>query len=153
MKKILSLTVLLGLSLTNGFSQTPRTEGPTGIAGLLPEVVAYLSLTTVQLDSLTIIKSNYEKASETIQKQLSDKRQEMAVASRNNADATTIGKLLQEFLALNAQYIALGDSFTPQATAVLSADQRTKLKVLNDAAKLQELVQQATQIFLIARVP
>jgi hypothetical protein len=151
MKKILSITVLLGLSLANGFSQTPRTEGPTGIAGSVPEVVAYLSLTTVQLNSLSSIMSNYEKASEAILKQLSDKRMEMANAFRNNADAATIGKLTQEFLALQTQLTALGSSFTSQTTAVLSPAQRTKLKVLEDAAKLQVQVQQATQILLIVQ--
>lgn len=152
MKKILSLCALLGFTLMTGFSQTPtRDTQPSTQTTYAKEVAAYLSLTAAQLDLLTSVKLNFDKASEGLRKQTEDKRLELGLAIRANADTTTLGKLTQELAALGTQMAALTASYTPQAVAVLNADQKTKLKVLNDASKLQVEVGQATYLFLIAQ--
>lgn len=148
MNKILSLSVLLGLSLTAAFPQNASTGTQT--APSTTEVTAYLTLTTAQLTSLATIKTNYNTASESLRTQVAAKQRELINAIRNNADATTIGKLTQELTTLQTQLTALATTYRTQAIAVLTADQKTKLKVLDDASKVQVQVQQATYLFLIA---
>ncbi len=151
-----SLLVLLSAAAL--FAQ-PGPGGPGGPGrfgpgeGMQPPadaIKAYLNLTDSQVTSLRTLQTNQRNAMQTAMNEIGTK--ERALRERLQAgstDAPALGAALIEIENLRKRLQTLRDGFEAQALAVLSAEQRSRLKNLSDAAALQDEIRQATMLNLL----
>jgi hypothetical protein len=69
---------------------------------------------------------------------------------KGGADAATAGKLLVDIQALQGSMSKTHESFSAQAANTLTADQKAKLKTLQDAVALMPAIHQASALGLLA---
>lgn len=117
-------------------------------------VKTYLMLTDSQLAGFEAIRTTARTASQPIAEQLRTKMQALQAArNANPVDATAVSALQAEVTALQAQMEKIQTDARAQATALLSADQKTKLATLAAAAALREEVQGASMLGLLEGGP
>lgn len=148
MKSAIAFILFGTLSLSPTFAQPPAGAGNRP-APSTTEVKAYLSLTDAQLTSLATIRTNFGTASESLRTQIRTAQQALMTAIHNNADATTIATLTQNLKTLQTQLDTLAAQYQTQAVNVLTADQKTKLKALSDAAALMPSIHEAGYLMLL----
>lgn len=136
--KILLLTISAGICL----AQRPAPPAT--------ELKAYLGLSDAQVTSLQSIQRDTMQASRAVMEQIRTKHEELEALLDKGTDATAAGKLLLEIKVLRTQVETARTSLRTQASAILTADQRSKLKALEGAVKLQAPIQQATMLNLLA---
>ena len=142
MNKLTTLLLTLGAGLC--LAQPPQfMQTPT-------ELKTYLGLSDTQVSSLNSIQSSVMQSAMSVMQQVQTKQSELEAALEKGSDAATLGKMLLDIQALKKQVDSARTSARTQALAVLTADQRTKLKPLEDAAKLETQLRQATQLNLVA---
>ncbi len=147
------LRMIVLLSLAGAlFAQGPGRFGfPPGAAQPgTDQVKAYLSLTDSQIQGLQQIERQAASAlqstfQEIHQKQLTLQDQ----LDKGSTDAAALGKLLLDIESLHKRISQTQDSYRSQAVASLTADQKTKLKSLEDAMKLQPVIGQAVGLLLL----
>lgn len=136
-------------ALAVAFAQGPPTPG--GFAPPVTELKTYMNLTDTQITSITNSNQALMTASRTVMEQIRTKRTALqALLTAGSTDAAALGKLLLEIQALEKQ---ITDNHTKAQTAAvsfLSADQKTKLKGLEDASKLREEIGEASRLNLLA---
>lgn len=136
-----SLMAMLAASLM--FAQAPAPRTPE-------ELKTALSLTDSQITRLQQVQQERIAANRTTFEQIHTKQKALDTALAQVApDATTLGGLLLDIKALRTQIQASDDRYQQQALDVLSTDQRTKLKALEDAAKLEPAIRQAISLNLL----
>jgi Spy/CpxP family protein refolding chaperone len=113
------------------------------------EVKTYLSLTDAQLTSLTSIHTAERSAAQSILEQMQTKRTALTSALSAGTTASAAGQLLLDIEALRKQLSTLNATYQTQASAVLSEAQKTKLKTLDEASKLNAQIHQATALNLL----
>ncbi|MBI3679090.1 MAG: Spy/CpxP family protein refolding chaperone [Acidobacteria bacterium] len=116
------------------------------------EIKNYLTLADAQMQQLQQItrmeaEANRSRAEEIGQKQKTLQEQLRA----GSTDAAALGRLLVEIENLRRQADTASKSFHDQALNVLNAAQKTKLKTLEDASKLQSSIVQAVGLNLLER--
>ena len=136
-------------ALAVAFAQGPPTPG--GFAPPVTELKTYMNLTDTQITSITNSNQALMTASRTVMEQIRTKRTALqALLTAGSTDAAALGKLLLEIQALEKQ---ITDNHTKAQTAAvsfLSADQKTKLKALEDSSKLREEIGEAARLNLLA---
>lgn len=138
MKTKLILTLL---TVAAAFAQPPA---PT-------ELKAYLNLTDTQITSITTANRAAIDANRALVGQLHTKRQALETSLADGAsDAPAIGRAMLEIQSLRKQLDAAMSNVHDQAVSFLTADQKTKLKALDDAAKLRPAIGQAHELHLLA---
>jgi Spy/CpxP family protein refolding chaperone len=113
------------------------------------EVKTYLALTDAQVTSLNTIHNSERTAAQSIREQMQSKRTALETAISAGTTASAAGQLLLDIEALRKQLTNLNTTYQAQALAVLSDAQKTKLKTLDDAAKLSTSIHQAAALNLL----
>lgn len=122
---------------------------PTGA----PEALkAALALTDAQVTSLTDLQEQKRQESQTLIEQIADKQTAIREAlSQDSPDANAIAALLVQQVSLRKQMQQISTAYNTQALAILTAEQKTKLKDLENAQALRLAVQQAEGLDLLKR--
>jgi Spy/CpxP family protein refolding chaperone len=111
----------------------------------------YLNLTDSQVQSLQQIQQQERQANRaTVVKMRQSQANLDDLMQKGGADAATAGKLLLEIQDLQASISKTHGTFSAQAANTLTADQKTKLKTLQDAMALMPAIHQATGLGLLA---
>ncbi|MEO7649294.1 MAG: Spy/CpxP family protein refolding chaperone [Bryobacteraceae bacterium] len=143
------ITIMLAASASAAvFAQGPGATQPG-----IDEVKAALTLTEAQVTSLRTIQQQERDALQTIRTNVDTKQQALSdLLQKGSTDTNALGRLLVDIQALRTQMTQSQTPFRDQARNVLTAEQKTKLKTLEDASKLQDAIRQATFLNLIAPV-
>lgn len=113
------------------------------------QVKSYLALTDAQVTSLTSIHTAERNAAQSILEQMHTKRSALETALSAGTTASAAGQLLLDIEVHRKQLASLNTTYQTQALAVLNDVQKTKLKSLDDAAKLSTQIHQATALNLL----
>ena len=127
-------------------------QGPGGGPGpqSFTDVKAYLNLTDAQIQQIQAARQQSFDSAKTLQSQIQTKDQALRdLLDKGSTDSAAIGKAMLEINALRKQVKAVMDATQVRAVSFLSADQKTKLKALEDAAKLQPAIGQAAGLGLL----
>jgi Spy/CpxP family protein refolding chaperone len=113
-------------------------------------VKTQLGLTDAQVTALQQLRQQEATATQTIHQDIAAKQK--SLRDQLNAgvtDAAALGRLLLDIEALRKRTETAHASYQTQAVATLTADQKTKLKTLEDAQKLQLAIMQAIGLNLL----
>jgi Spy/CpxP family protein refolding chaperone len=114
------------------------------------EVQSYLNLTDAQISSLQQLRQSERAALKPIFQQMGPLHESLRTQSQSGgADPTAVGKLVLSIQNLEQQAAPIRSSFQQQALAVLTADQKTKLTALQNAAALMPTIHEATALNLL----
>lgn len=121
------------------------------IAPRIDELKQHLSLTDAQVTQLQNIQKSKSDAAQAVWEQMRPKEQELArLLEAGSNDVTRIGTLTVELNNLRRQLMnSSNDGYRAQALAVLTADQKAKLAVLDNALRLQAPAHQAISLNLL----
>jgi len=121
----------------------------TSVTPSLLAVQAALGLASAQVGALQRLQDTQRQAVEAIYAQISTKQIVLDQLLNQGAPDAVVGRMMKDIRALEQQVEAAGRPFRVEALGVLTADQKVKLKVLEDAAKLQDAVWQAAELNLL----
>jgi signal transduction protein with GAF and PtsI domain len=125
------------------WAQTPPTPP-------VDAVKTYLGLTDTQIQALQQIQRQEAEALRTIHEEMQQKHQALAQQLQGGStDAAALGRLLLDIQNLRKRIEDAQKNSQAQALNQLTTDQKTKLKALEDAAKLREAIEQATGLNLL----
>jgi Spy/CpxP family protein refolding chaperone len=139
---------LIPLVAAVSLAAQPAPRGGGWPAAGLAEVKAYLSLTDAQVTSLEQLRQQQREAVRSDLEQIRVKQGELKAAVERS-DAATAGRLLIEIEGIHKRVQQAHERYRAQAIAVLNDAQKTKLKALEEAAKLMPLVGQAGALNLL----
>jgi Spy/CpxP family protein refolding chaperone len=112
--------------------------------------MSYLNLTDTQITALNTIRQQAFQALQTARQDIATKQKALSdLLAVGTTDASAVGKAVLEIQALHKKLADAQKPYQDQAVAVLTADQKTKLKALDDASKLQPAIQQAAGLLLL----
>lgn len=155
--RIVTACILMTASIC--FAQFPggprgmRGAGTNGQAGFA-NLKAYLGLSDAQVQSLQQVGQSARDSSKASMQQLMQKEQQLQTAlQQGNTDAAALGQMLIDIQALRRSTNQSRTTLQSEAANVLNADQKAKLKTLEDAAKLQPSVREAMALHLITPTP
>jgi len=156
---ILSATAALGLALAQPPGHIAVGMGPGGPGGMtfaiqgggVDALKAYLGLTDAQVQSLTSIQQQQQQAVKGVFEQIQTKETSLHdLLDKGGADAATIGKLMLDIDTLRKQAHTAGGASGDEVKALLTADQKTKLAALAEAAQVMPAVHEAMMLGLVA---
>ena len=114
------------------------------------ELKTYLGLTDSQIQSLQQLQTQQGQAMQAIHQEIQQKQTALRDALKaGSTDAAALGRLLLDIENLRKRIEQGQTSYQDQARNVLSETQKTKLKALEEAAKLREEIQEATMLRLL----
>lgn len=139
---------LLSLALiTAAVAQPPG----GGAAPDFTDIKTYMNFTDAQLASIRQAGESARTANQTTRQQMAQKQTALnTLIANGSTDAAAIGRAMLEIAALRKTLDANMSKAREQALSFLSADQKTKLKALEDAEKLREEIGQAHALQLLA---
>ncbi len=158
-------TMILAMTaMAMALAQGPPQGGPMGPGGPPPqggpgaaqapqfgEVKAYLGLSDAQISSMQGAQKSAMDGLKPLIDQLQTKSQALRdTLEKGTTDAAAVGKAVLEIDALRKQVAASMKATQLQLVNILTADQKTKLAKLEDAAKLQPVIGQAGALGLLA---
>jgi Spy/CpxP family protein refolding chaperone len=112
---------------------------------------AYLNLTDSQVQGLQQIQQQERQSNRTTMQTIRQNQANLdSMMQKGGADAATAGRLLVEIQALQNNMSKTHDSFSAQAANTLTADQKAKLKTLQDAMALAPAIHEASALGLLA---
>jgi Spy/CpxP family protein refolding chaperone len=121
-----------------------------GVAGSPDALKEYLALTDSQVTQLKELRTKRFEAAKPIMEQIRTKSQELrTLLDSANPDPAKVGQLTVEIKNLREQLKNLRTSDQDSALAILTPEQRTKLKALEDALKLMPAAHQAVGLGLL----
>ena len=125
-------------------------QGP-GAAQSFTEIKAYLNLSDTQITSINNAVRAAADANQALRNTIREKHLALQTLLNNGStDASAIGKAMIEIRDLQKQIAAAQAKIQEQALSFLSADQKTKLKALDEAEKLRPAIGQAHALHLLA---
>jgi Spy/CpxP family protein refolding chaperone len=152
------LTLALLISATGMFAQMQMPGG--GMPGgqryqpNYDEVKAVLGLTDEQLAQLKQFQQDKMAATQAFYSKMSDKQKELnQLMESSGSDPAKIGALMLELQTLRKQPAPGGADIHEKAVGILSAEQKTKLGKLEEALKMRNAADQATQLALLTPPP
>ena len=159
MKLALLTVVVASLALAQGprgFGMHPM-GGPGGhgpgagmAAPTFDNIKTYLGLSDSQLTAIQAVRAQAQTANQQTMTDIHTKETALQTLLKTSSpDPTAVGKLVIDIATLRATLHSSNTSLTDQAVALLTADQKTKLKVLSDAAALQPQIHEAAMLLLI----
>ena len=114
------------------------------------ELKAAIGITDAQVQQLITIRQQERDAIQPVQQQIAEKQEALrTLLNAGTTDAAAVGQVVLATHALRKQISDVHTRFQTQALQVLTADQKTKLKALEDAMKLQPAIQQAIGLGLL----
>ena len=113
------------------------------------EVKTYLSLSDSQIQALQQLRKQQADGNSPIFDQMHQKQQALQDALSKSKDAAVIGQAMLDIEGLRKQIQDNDKRFHDLAVNSLTADQKTKLAKLEEAAKLDPAIQQATGLNLL----
>jgi hypothetical protein len=117
----------------------------------LDALKTYLNLTDSQVQGLQQIQQQEWQANRTTLQTIRQSQANLdSMLQKGGADAATTGKLMMDIQALRGNISKTHDSFSAQAANTLTADQKAKLKTLQDAMALMPAIHQASALGLLA---
>jgi len=148
-KRITLMTAALAASL---LAQPPA--GGPGERRMRPNhdaIKAHLNLSDSQVQTLEQIRQQQMDAVRPMMQQIGEKHGALSdLMQKGGADPTAVGKLVLEIDALEKSLSQKRSSFADQARNSLTADQKAKLKALDDMRKAMPVMDQATALSLLA---
>lgn len=145
-----SRTILAAAALAAAVMAQAPPPGPQPPQPPVTELKAYLSLTDTQVQGLLAVQTQKHAAVQQIVQEIQTKEKSLREKlTAGSTDALALGTLLVEIQNLRKRVQAADTQFRDQALAVLTADQKTKLKALEDASKLHAQIQQAAMLDLL----
>ena len=144
-KRIAVLIIAAAASL----AAQPMPGGPGPGPGI-DAIKTHLSLTDSQIQSIQQIGRQRDLAHQSANEQIRQKQTTLHdLLEKGNSEAATVGKLMLEIEALRKSVGQIDTTFRDQARNTLTADQKTRLKALDDGAALMPAVQQAIGLHLV----
>ena len=111
----------------------------------------FLNLTDSQVQGLQQIQQQERQANRTTLQTIRQNQANLdSMMQKGGADAATVGRLMVENQTLQSSMSKTRDSFSAQAANTLTADQKAKLKTLQDAVALMPAIHQAMGAGLLA---
>ena len=118
------------------------------------DVKAALGLTDEQVSELKKMQQDKMTATQTFYAKMADKQKELnGLLEANTQDAAKVGQLMLELQQLRKQPPPAGTDIHERALGVLNAEQKQKLKKIEEAQKLRAAVDQSLQLALINPPP
>lgn len=143
----------MGPGMGMGMGQGPGMgmgQGP-GAGQSFTEIKAYLNLSDTQITSINNAVRAAADANQALRNTIREKHIALQTLLNNGStDANAIGKAMIEIRDLQKQITAAQAKIQEQALSFLTADQKTKLKALEDAEKLRPAIGQAHALHLLA---
>ena len=148
-RRILIVVTAFAASL---LAQPPMAlPGPGTMQPRTDAIKAYLSLTDSQIQSRQQLQTQERQALQTLLQQVRQKQDALqSLLQKGGADAATLGVLLLEIQNLRTTIASKESGLNGQAVNILTADQRTKLKTLQDLSQLLPAISEATGLHLLA---
>ena len=147
-----ALVSLLSFGLAWVIPQLPghNSQSTASAAMKADSVQDYLSLTADQQKQLDELGARLRIRAQSSQQQLESKQKALRMQlAADNADPLAAGRALLELEVAKHRSERTAEESQTEALAVLTAEQRQKLTVLEQAAKLHSITRQAMGIFLI----
>jgi Spy/CpxP family protein refolding chaperone len=142
-KRITMLTAALAASL---LAQPPGQMRPNH-----DEIKTYLNLSDSQVQALEQIQQQQMDSVRPMMQQIGQKHGALNdLLQKGGADPAAVGKLVLEIDALQKSISQKQTSFADQARSSLTADQKMKLKALDDTRKAMPAMEQGTALNLLA---
>jgi Spy/CpxP family protein refolding chaperone len=117
----------------------------------LDALKTYLNLTDSQVQGLQQIRQQEWQANRTTMQTIRQSQANLdSMLQKGGADPAATGKLLADIQALRSSMSKTHESFSAQAANTLTADQKAKLKNLQDAMALMPMIHQASALGLLA---
>ena len=114
------------------------------------ELKAYLGLSDSQVQALQQIQQQEREALRTIHDEMAQKQKTLGdQLQAGGTDASALGRLLLDIQNLRKRIEDAQKTFQDQVSNQLTADQKAKLKALEEAAKLQPVIGQAMGLNLL----
>jgi len=111
----------------------------------------YLTLSDSQVSQLQSLVQAERQANQPRLQEINTKEQQLRTLLNNNSnDATALGRLLIDIQSLRRQIASTDENFRNQALALLNDTQKTRLRALDEAAKLAPTIGQAIGLKLLA---
>jgi len=152
------IPVTLTLFATALFAQGPHMRGMgmhggmfgPDAAGKTDQVQSYLKLTDAQIQSLQQIRTAQAAAMKPLFDQMEPLHSALhSQMGSSSADPAAIGKAVLSMQSLHRQMKTMEASYRNQALAVLTAEQKTQLTALQNAASLMPAIHQAMSLNLL----
>jgi len=142
------LTTALAASL---LAQPPAGgPGPKQMRPNQDQIKDHLNLSDSQIQTLEQIRRQTMDAIRPLMQQIGEKHGALNdLMQKGGADPATVGKLVLEIDALQKSISQKQSSATDEARNSLTADQRAKLKALDDVRKAMPAIDQATALNLL----
>jgi len=140
------------LILTALFASLALAQPPAGPRPQrnLAELKSYLNLTDAQVAALQALHKPPQAKDAEFRQQMQEKHAALdALLKANSTDAAAIGKAVLDIQALRKKSEASPDNPRVKAAAILTAEQKTKLQALEQAAKLRPVIEEATAFLLL----
>jgi len=114
------------------------------------ELKTFLGLTDSQVQALQDLRRQEAQALQTIHQEIGQKERTLHEQIRGGStDALAIGTLLLDIESLRKRVAATDGDLRAQAVNTLTPEQKTKLNLLQDAARLQPVIHQAVGLGLM----
>ncbi len=127
-----------------------QSQTPTSAAMKADSVQEYLSLTADQQKQLDELGVRLRMRAQSSQQELESKQKALRMQlAADNADPLSAGRALLELEVAKHRSERTSEELQTEALAVLTPEQRQKLTVLDQAAKLHSITRQAMGMFLI----
>jgi Spy/CpxP family protein refolding chaperone len=137
---------------TLGWSQASGAGAP--LPANFDALKAALGLSDDEITRLRELRQQTTDANRSLCEQMAERQRTLRIVSqRPTPDAVEIGQVVVDMINLQKQMESANGGSNAQALAMLTAEQKTKLKALEDAAKLQAAVRQATALNLLTTSP
>ena len=154
MKKLLLLAaVAAGVAVAQGPGPGPGGVpggGPPAVQPGTDQVKAFLALTDAQLDNLRRLRREQAESNRGTFEQIAERERALRTAMDKTApNPTEVGQIMVDMKNLREQIRQNDAKYRTLALAVLTADQKTKLKALEDAEKLRPAINQAAGLNLL----
>jgi Spy/CpxP family protein refolding chaperone len=160
MMKLIAVLATLGVALAQG----PGFGGPGGPGrGMMmggpraaqqqpsfTELKSALGLTDANIQAIQQAQQSVMTNVQTLMTSIQTKEQSLHdLLDKGTTDAAAVGKLMLDIALLQKQVKTAHDSASTAAVNLLSADQKTKLAALQNAANLMPAIQQAGALGLL----
>ena len=110
----------------------------------------FLNLTDSQVQGLQQIQQQERQANRTTMQTIRQNQANLdSMMQKGGADAAAVGRLMVENQTLQSNMSKTHESFSAQAANTLTADQKAKLKNLQDAMALMPMIHQASALGLL----
>jgi Spy/CpxP family protein refolding chaperone len=110
---------------------------------------SFLSLTDSQLQALKQLRQQHRQATAPIMQQMRQKQQSLDT-QMSSSNAAGVGQLMLEMKALRDNMTAAQATYRNSALGLLTADQKTKLQQLEQAAALRQAIGEAAGLGLLS---